>query len=144
MVGAMKLFATLSLLIALASASPLLADAPAAKPPADKKAPPAEKKPMATPDEIKKAEVFFDDLYNAVVKNQDACPKMGPAVNGVLDKHEAFLRKMVDADKDVPQATKDKWAKKQTDMAAGVMKCKDDKGVMAAFQRFTTLSTPKK
>jgi len=99
---------------------------------------------MVTPEELKRAEAFFDDLHGAVVKNQDACPKMGPAINAVLDKHAEFIRKMVESDKDVPQATKDKWAKKQNDMAAGVMKCKDDKGVSAAFQRFSTMSSPKK
>ena len=149
----MKLFSTVSLLLAL-SASPLLADTPPAKAPAEKKAPPADKKapsadkpadskkPMVTPEELKRAEAFFDDLHGAVVKNQDACPKMATAVNGVLDKHAEFIRKMVASDKDVPQATKDKWEKKQGDMAAGIMKCKDDKAVMAAFQRFSTLSSP--
>ena len=152
----MKLLATITLLGALA-ASPVLADTPPAKappakappakaPPAEKKAPPADKpadaKPVVTPEELKKAEAFFDDLHGAVVKNQDACPKMGPAVNAVLDKHAVFIKQMVASDKDVPQATKDKWEKKQTDMAAGVMKCKDDKGVMSAFQRFTTMTAP--
>ena len=148
----MKLVSKLSLILALAGASTVYADtapakAPAKAPaPADKKAPPpaaapAEpKKPMATPEEIKKVEAFFDDFVGAIVKNADACPKMGPAVNAVIDKHEAFLKKMAETDKDVPQATKDKMASKQNDIMNAIMKCKDDKGVVAAFDRFTKIS----
>jgi hypothetical protein len=87
--------------------------------------------------------VFFDEFHAAIVKNQDTCPKMATAVNAVIDKHEAWLRKVAGSDKDLPPAEKDKLAKKQNDMMTAVMKCKDDKGVAAAFQRFTTLTTAK-
>ena len=130
----MKLVKAVFLTIALAGASTSFADAPAAK----------SSRPMASADEIKHAEAFFDELVNAVVKNQDACPKMGPAVNAVLDKHEAWLRKMAEADKDLPQATKDKFQKRQTEMTNGVTKCASDPGVSAAFQRFGKISAAKK
>jgi hypothetical protein len=144
----MKLLSTVSLFIALAGASPVLADkAPAKAPAADKKAPPPEKapdKPMATPEETKHAVAFFDELFAAVVKNQDACPKMGPAITAVIDKHEAWIKKMSETDKELPKDTKDKLEKKQGEMMTAVMKCKDDKGVAAAFQRFAAMTTPKK
>jgi hypothetical protein len=150
----MKLVRTLSMIIALAGASTVHAQAPAKTPaPAPAKAPaPAEKKapdkPAAkeelSPAEVQKAEKFFDELYNAVVKNQDACPKMATALNAVLDKHQDWLKKMVDSGKDLPQASKDRMQKKQADLGNGIMKCKDDKAVVAAMQRFMTIATAKK
>jgi hypothetical protein len=138
----MKLLTTLSLIIAFAGASPVLAEAPA-KAPAEKKAPPADKPATKTlsPDETKKAVAFFEELHAAIIKNQDACPKMATALNAVIDKHGAWLKKMAGSDKDLPQAEKDKLATKQNEMMTAVMKCKDDKAVAAAFQRFMTITT---
>lgn len=150
----MKLVRTLSMIIALAGASTAYAQAPAKTPapapaktaaPAEKKAPdkPAGKEELS-PAEVQKAEKFFDELYTAVVKNQDACPKMATALNAVLDKHQDWLKKMVESGKDLPQASKDKMQKKQADLGNGIMKCKDDKAVVAAMQRFMTIATAKK
>ncbi|MBA3458453.1 MAG: hypothetical protein H0T46_00715 [Deltaproteobacteria bacterium] len=141
----MKLLSTLSLVLAFAGATPVLADTPPAKAPAEKKAPPAKTDASKTlsADEVKKAMAFFDEFHGAIVKNQDACPKMGPAVNAVLDKHEVWLRKMAETGKDLPPAEKEKLQKKQADMMSAVMKCKDDKGVMDAFQRLAVVMTPK-
>ena len=152
----MKLVRSLSMFIALAGASTTaLAQAPKAAPAPEKKAPdkaapapakapaPAAKEELS-PAEVKKAEAFFDELYTAVIKNQDACPKMATSINAVFDKHEAWFRKMVESGKDVPQASKDKMQKRQQEMMGGIMKCKDDKDVQAAFQRFASIAMSKK
>ena len=140
----MKLVRTLSLLVALAGASTVHAQAPG-KAPAEKKAPEADKKAPAgnelSPADVQKAEKFFDELYSAVMKNQTACPKLATAVSGVLDKHQDWLKKTVESGKDMPQASRDKLQKKQSDMAAGLAKCKDDKDVQAAMQRFMAILT---
>lgn len=137
----MKLVRTLSMIVALAGASTVHAQAPEKKAPApEKKAPEkAAPKEELSPADVKKAEAFFEEFFNAVVKNQDACPKMAPAINGVIDKHEAWLKKTMASGKDMPQASKDKIQKRQGEMMGGVLKCKDDKDVQAAFQRFGAL-----
>ena len=142
----MKLVRTLSMIIALAGASTALADTPAKAPaPTEKKAP--DKAPAAnefTKAEVEKAEKFFDDFYTAVVKNQDACPKMATAINTLLDKNEAWLKKMAESGKDMPQSSKDKMQKKMQEMSTAMMKCKDDKAVQASMQRFMTIAAAKK
>jgi hypothetical protein len=130
----MKLVRTLSMIIALAGAS-------TASTASAQKAPAREELGKA---EVRKVEKFFEDFYNAVVKNQNACPKMATAINAVFDKHLAWLQKIAESDKDLPQASKDKLAKKQAEMAEGIMKCKDDKGVQTAMRRFATLAPKKK
>jgi hypothetical protein len=144
----MKLVRTLSMIIALAGASTALADTPAKAPapaPAEKKAPDkAPAKEELGKADVEKVEKFFDEFYNAVVKNQDACPKMATAINTLLDKNEAWLKKMAESGKDMPQASKDKMQKKMQDMMNGMMKCKDDKGVQASMQRFMTIAASKK
>jgi hypothetical protein len=156
--GTMKLVRTLSMIIALAGASTALADTPPAKAPApaptEKKADkPADKAPAPAPTpakqeftkaEVEKIEKFFSDFYDAVTKNQDACPKMATAINALFDKHQDWLKKLMESGKDLPQASKDKMQKKQQDLFQGVMKCKDDKGVEAAMQRFMTMAAGKK
>jgi hypothetical protein len=150
----MKLVRTLSMIIALAGASTALADTPPAKAPAptEKKADkPADKAPAPAPAkqeftkaEVDKIEKFFSDFYDAVTKNQDACPKMAIAINALFDKNQDWLKKMMESGKDLPQASKDKMQKQQQDLFQGVMKCKDDKGVEAAMQRFMAMATAKK
>jgi ElaB/YqjD/DUF883 family membrane-anchored ribosome-binding protein len=135
----MKLVRTLSMIIALAGASTALADTPTKAP-----APTEKKAPEFTKAEVNKAEKFFDDFYNAVVKNQDACPKMATAINTLLDKNEAWLKKMAESGKDMPQSSKDKMQKKMQEMSTAMMKCKDDKGVQASMQRFMTIAASKK
>jgi hypothetical protein len=145
----MKLVRTLSMIIALAAASTALADTPPAKAPApaptEKKADkPAPAKQEFTKAEVEKIEKFFSDFYDAVTKNQDACPKMATAINALFDKNQDWLKKMMESGKDLPQDSKDKMLKKQQDLFQGVMKCKDDKGVEAAMQRFMAMATAKK
>jgi hypothetical protein len=120
-----------AIILALLCASPALADT---KQPA---------KPIASAEETAKAEKFFNEFADAIVKNQDACPKMGKAINGLIDANEAWLVKMAATDKELPQAAKDRIQKRQTEMISAVMKCKDDKDVTAAFQRFINISMKK-
>jgi hypothetical protein len=141
----MKLVRTLSMIIALAGASTVYAQAPEKKAPAEKKAPEkAPAKEELSPAEVKKAEAFFEEFYNVVMKNQDACPKMATGINGLIDKHHDWLKKMTESGKDMPQASKDKMQKKQQEMMGGILKCKDDKDVQAAFQRFAGIMMAKK
>jgi hypothetical protein len=133
----MKLVRTLSMIIALAGASTAHAQT---KAPAEKQAPAKEELGKA---EVAKAEKFFGELHGAVVKNQNACPKMATGINAVFDKYLPWLQKMAESGKDLPQASKDRLAVKMNEMAEGIMKCKDDKGVQAAMQRFATIA-PKK
>jgi hypothetical protein len=139
----MKLVRTLTLFIALAGASTVHAQAKKAPEKAEKapekapeKAAPAEE---LSPADVKKAEAFFEEFYNAVTKNQDACPKMATAINALFDKHEKWLRQVMASGKDMPQASKDRIQKRQGELMGGVMKCKDDKDVQAAFQRFASI-----
>ena len=143
----MKLVRTLSMIIALTSASTVLAQTPPAKTPApaEKKAPDkAPAKEEISKAEIEKAEKFFNEFYDAVMKNQDACPKMATAINALLDKHEKWLKEFIASGKDMPQSSKDKMQKKQQELMGGVMKCKDDKAVQGAMQRFMAIAMSKK
>ena len=141
----MKLVRTVLMIIALAGASTVYAQTPAKTPPAEKKAPEkAPAKEELSPAEVTKAEAFFEEFYSAVVKNQDACPKMATAINALIDKHEKWLKEVLATGKDMPQASKDKLQKRQQELMAGVMKCKDDKDVQASFQRFVGIMMSKK
>jgi len=94
------------------------------------------------PDEVRKAEKLLGELHDAVVKNLDACPKMATALGAVLTKHQDWLKKTAEGGKDVPQAAKDKLRKRQLEVVGGFRKCKDDKGVQAAKDRFLALVAP--
>ena len=139
----MKFVRTLSMIIALAGASTVYADTPA-KAPAEKKAPdkaPAKEELSAA--DAAKVEKFFNDFVDAIVKNQDACPKMATAINSLLNANEAWIAKMADSGKDLPPSVKEKLAKRQGEMMTGVMKCKDDKDVNAAMMRFASFGKKK-
>ena len=150
----MKLVRTLSMIIALAGASTALADTPPAKAPApaptEKKADkpadkaPAPAKPEFAKEEVDKIEKFFGELFDAVTKNQDACPKMATALNTLIDKNQDWVKKLLETGKDLPKASKDKMQKKQLELGQGMAKCKDDKGVEAAIQRFMALGAAKR
>ena len=135
------------MLVALAAA-PAAPAAPAAradtpaKTPAEKKAPPPAREELGKA-EMEKTEKFFDELYHAVVKHQDACPKMATAISAVFDKHQAWLKKIVESGKDLPPASKEKLQKKQKELETGIFKCKEEPAVQAAMKRFLTLATKK-
>jgi hypothetical protein len=138
------------MIIALAGASTVYADTPPPKAPAEKKAPektadkPADKKEQFSAEEAKKAEKIMDDFFDALVKNQDNCPKMATAIIAVLDPNEAWLTKLAESGKEPPPALKEKTKKRQGEVINAVMKCKDDKDVNAAFQRFAGIGMKKK
>jgi hypothetical protein len=134
------------MIIALAGASTVYADTPPPKAPAEKKAPekPAEKKEQFSPDEAKKAEKIMDDFFDALTKNQDNCPKMASAIVAVIDPNEAWLIKLAESGKEAPPALKEKTKKRQGEVIGAVMKCKDDKDVNAALQRFAGIAVKKK
>jgi hypothetical protein len=112
------------------------ADKPAAKP-ADKA--PAPKTPL-TEAESQRFYAFFDKLVSVVVTNKDDCVKMAAGVNAHIDASQQLLKDANDAKaagKELPQAVKDKIAKKSTDELLPAMKakCAGDKAVGDAFMR---------
>jgi hypothetical protein len=131
----MKLVRTLSLIIALAGASTVHADTPPAKAPA---------RPELSKGEVAKAEAFVDDFHKASTQNKDACPKMGPALKVVFDKHLDWMKKMAESGKEMPKADRDRLRKKQEEAVVAVFKCKDDQGVIAEMQRFKEVLMKKK
>jgi hypothetical protein len=139
----MKLVRTLSMIIALAGAATAFADTPPAKAPAEKKAPEPKKEEISAADAAK-AEKFWGDFVDAFVKNQDSCPKMAAAVNAVITANEAFLMKMAESGKEPPASLKEKMQKRQGEMMSAAMKCKDDKDLAAALQRFAAMDAKRK
>ncbi len=135
----MKLVRTLSMILALAGAATVHAQPKA--PPAEKQAPAREELGKADADKVEK---FFGELHAAVIKQKDACPKMGPAINAVLDKHLAWVQKLAETGKDMPQASKDRMQKKQDELGAALMKCQDDLGVQRAWERLMSAVKKKK
>lgn len=147
----MKLVRTFSLVLALAGASTVYADPPAAKAPADKKAPdkaapapsapstpaPAPSKKVMSAADAAKAEKFTTEFGDAIVKNKAACPKMGAAMNVVIDKHQAWLRTV--GDQEPPPASKEKMKAREADMTSAIQPCLQDNDVKAAIQRFIAI-----
>lgn len=139
----MKLARTFTLILALAGASTALADTPAKAPPAgEKKAEPPKAELSAA--DVAKVEKFFNEFVDAIVKNQDSCPKMATAINSVFTANEAWLSKLADSGKDLPESAKERMAKRNGEMMGAAMKCKDDKDVNTAMMRFTSLGAKKK
>ena len=141
----MKLVCTLSMLIALAGASTIHAQA--TKVPAEKKAPekvpekaaPAPKEELS-PAEIKKVKAFFDELTEVIVKSKAPCSKVAAGINTTLDKHQESLKKILESRKEVPQVWTDKRQESLFAMAEAIITfCRDDKDVRAATQRFDNL-----
>ena len=129
----------ITIVAALAAGTTAFADAP--KAPADKQAPaPAPKKEELSAAEAAKFVAFFDKLVDIVVANKQDCAKMAAGINGHVDANQALLKAAADAknaNKDLPQAAKDKIEKRTKDeLAPAIMaKCGQDQGVMNAFMR---------
>jgi hypothetical protein len=141
----MKLVCTLSMLIALAGASTIHAQA--TKAPAEKKVPekaaPAPKEELS-PAEIKKVKAFFDELTEVIVKSKAPCSKVAAGINTTLDKHQESLKKNFESRKEVPQVWMDKRQESLFAMAEAIVTfCRDDKDVRAATQRFDNLMKKK-
>ena len=131
--AAMKLL-TLALMLGLATSTAH----------ADKAAP--------TRDEISAADAdkflaFIDKVATAVTSNLDACPKMGKALHAVADANADVIKMANDAKaagKKLPKAHEDKMRDKAKAIEPGLTKCKADKTVTAATDRFAkkTKSAP--
>jgi hypothetical protein len=91
-----------------------------------------------------KLEKFVDAWVDAMTKNQSDCPKMGKAMSALLDTHEAWLTKIAESGKAVPPAMKEKFKKKGGDMMDALTKCKDDKTVTGAMERFGAIDKKRK
>jgi hypothetical protein len=91
-----------------------------------------------------KLEKFVDAWIDVMVKNTADCPKMGKGMNALLDTHEAWLTKIAESGKEVPPAMKEKFKKKGGDMMNALMKCKDDKTVTGAMERFGAIDKKRK
>jgi len=137
----------ITIVAGLAAGTPALADTPAKTPPADKQAPPpAPKKEEISAVEAAKFVAFFDKLVDIVVANKQDCTKMAAGINGHIDANQALLKAASDAknaNKDLPQAAKDKIEKRTKDeLAPAIMaKCGQDQGVMNAFMRMKPKDT---
>ena len=124
----MKLFHTAVIAIALAGTA-------SAEPPA--------KKPPPAAEEIKESDVhkflaFWDKLVDTVVADKDSCPKMATDVNKLLDANAELLKQAkaaADQGKKLPKAAEDHVMEGVNKLLGGMMKCKDDKAVMKAFDR---------
>jgi CRISPR/Cas system-associated exonuclease Cas4 (RecB family) len=139
----MTIVRTLALLVTLAGAPLAVADTARAKTPSKAPTDRQTTAPDLASDDVKRAEAFLNDFYDAVVKNQSECPKMGVAIHAVLDKHLAMLKKLVESGREMPRAVKDRFEAKQKEMMAGVLKCKDDNGVRSAMQRWFEIASAK-
>lgn len=140
----MKIFVR-SLFIAAA----LVGSASAQTAPAPKKAPTTEKAPTKTPPaDTKRAEVppkdveeflaFFNKFVDAVVAAKEDCAKMTKDVNALIDAHAPLVKKVQEAkaaNKDLPQAAKDKMMSRVKEMMPALNKCGQDPGFTAAMKR---------
>lgn len=125
----MKLLTTFTMLAILATTTLAGAEAPAAEP----------KRVEISKAEGAKFLVFFNKLVDAIVQNKDNCPAMATAVNGVIDKNQAVIKKANDAKaagKKLPKAHEDKMmARVKDEMMPAMQKCGSDKDVQAALMR---------
>ena len=125
------------------------ATASAQTPPA-KKDPAAEKAPTKAPPagEPKKAEVpaqdvekflaFFNKFVDTVVAAKEDCAKLTKDINALIDVNGDMLKKIQEAkaaNKDLPQAAKDKMMSRVKEMMPAMQKCQSDAGFQAAMKR---------
>jgi|MudIll2142460700_1097286.scaffolds.fasta_scaffold10413_4 hypothetical protein len=147
-----------SLFIATALVGTAAADTAA---PAPKKAPTTEKAPAKTtpPADTKKAEVapqdvekflaFFNKFVDTVVAAKEDCVKLTKDINTLIDANGDMLKKIQEAkaaNKDLPQAAKDKMMSRVKEMMPAMNKCGSDAGFQAAMKRMeggkSTASAP--
>ena len=124
------------------------ADTPAPAP-AKQKAPAADAKaPAKAPADTKKAEVaaadvekflaFFNKFVDVVVAAKEDCAKLTKDINGLIDSNGEMLKKIQEAkaaNKDLPQAAKDKMMSRVKEMMPAMNKCSADAGFQAAMKR---------
>jgi hypothetical protein len=111
---------------------------------ADKKA--ADKPREEVSDDLAQRFVaFFDKLTTIVVAHKQDCAKMAAEVNAHVDANQPLLKQVAEAKeqhKTLPQATKDRIAKKSAEELAPAMmvKCSSDRIVTNAFLRIRSAS----
>src|SRR5215208_808132 len=125
-----SLFFATAALVGTAAAQP-------APTPAPKKAP-AEKAPAKTtpPADTKRAEVapadveqflvFFNKFVDTVVAAKEDCAKLTKDVNALIDANAALVKKFQEAkaaNKELPQAAKDKMMSRVKEMMPALNKC---------------------
>ena len=116
---------------------------PAKKDPAGEKAPakaPAAdpKKAEVAPQEVEKFLAFFNKFVDTVVAAKEDCAKLTKDVNVLIDANGDMLKKIQEAkaaNKDLPQAAKDKMMSRVKEMMPAMQKCQADPGFQAAMKR---------
>lgn len=136
-----------SLLIATALVGSASAQTPT---PAPKKAPTTEKAPAKTapPADSKRAELsaqeveqfltFFNKFVDTVVAAKEDCAKLTKDVNALIDANAAMVKKFQEAkaaNKDLPQAAKDKMMSRVKEMMPALNKCSQDPAFTTAMKR---------
>jgi len=127
---------------------------------APKKAPTTDKAPAKTaPADTKKAELppkdvekflaFFNKFVDTVVAAKEDCAKLTKDINALIDVNGEMLKKIQEAkaaNKDLPQAAKDKMMSRVKEMMPAMNKCGADPGFQAAMKRMeggkSTASAP--
>jgi hypothetical protein len=116
---------------------------PAKKDPAGEKAPakaPAgdAKKAEVAPQDVEKFLAFFNKFVDTVVAAKEDCAKLTKDVNALIDTNGDMLKKIQEAkaaNKDLPQAAKDKMMSRVKEMMPAMQKCQADAGFQAAMKR---------
>lgn len=108
---------------------------------ADKAPPrPANAKADLSPAETARFVAFFNKMIDIVVADQDDCPKMATDLNAHVDANKALVEELqkVSETKGLPKDAKDKIeARASKELEPAMKKCMADKGVQAAFDRFS-------
>jgi ElaB/YqjD/DUF883 family membrane-anchored ribosome-binding protein len=114
---------------------------PAKKDPAGEKAPAkptGEKKAEVAAPDVEKFLAFFNKFVDTVVAAKEDCAKLTKDVNALIDTNGDMLKKIQEAkaaNKDLPQAAKDKMMSRVKEMMPAMQKCQADAGFQAAMKR---------
>lgn len=137
----MKIFVR-SLFIAAALVGSASAQTPKKTPSTEKaptKSPPAEtKRAELPPKDVEEFLAFFNRFVDTVVAAKEDCAKMTKDVNALIDTHTPLVKKIQEAkaaNKDLPQAAKDKMMSRVKEMMPALNKCGQDPGFTAAMKR---------
>ena len=121
----------MSLVIALAAASPAFAQG-------DKPQEPQQAPAEVTPNEARSWMLLFDKVVDTVVVNKDDCGKMATALNAIVDANQDTIAMARDAKakgKKLPQQAQQHMIDGARRMLGALDKCGRDEKVGAAFRR---------
>jgi hypothetical protein len=150
----MKVFVR-SLFIATALVGSAAADTqtpPAKKAPAEK-APPAKdakapagdtKREVVAPADVEQFLGFFNKFVDTIVAAKEDCVKLTKDVNALIDANAPLVKKFQEAkaaNKELPQAAKDKMMSRVKEMMPALNKCGADPGFSAAMKRMESGKT---